>query len=250
MTARLRFFLLLFLAAIPLHGQSPEPRLSFEVAVIKPNTTGSGDHSSNSGKDEIVITNWPLRRFIMRAYNVQAKQVSGPDTLDHLFFDMHAKYAPEIKRDDRPLMFRTMLEERFAFTFHRDSKEMNVYALAAAKDGLKLKPDETCTGGGSDSDGGGDNIRTLRVTCISMADLATVLGNILDDVAVDRTAAPGRYSFEIRYTLGDQGSSPDRENVPSLFTAIEETAGLHLQKQKVPVPMIVVDHIATVPTEN
>jgi uncharacterized protein (TIGR03435 family) len=83
-----------------------------------------------------------------------------------------------------------------------------------------------------------------------MAELATTLGNILDDVAVDRTAAAGRYSFEIRYTLGDQGSSPDREVVPSLFTALEETAGLRLQKQKVPVPMIVVDHIESIPTEN
>jgi uncharacterized protein (TIGR03435 family) len=249
MTASLRLLLLAFVSATPLLAQSPDPRPSFEVATIKANTTGSDNHGSDSGLDQIVITNWPLGRFIMRAYNLQQKQVEGPDSLDRLFFDVNAKYPPGTKAPERALMLQSLLDERFAFKFHRETKEMQAYALTPSKGGLKLKPVEGCTGADSSSDKDAGIIR-LRLKCVSMEDIATMLGNTLGDVAVDRTGLSAKYNLDIRFTLDDQPSSPDHEPVPSLFTALEETAGLHLQRQRVPVPIIVVDHIATTPTEN
>jgi uncharacterized protein (TIGR03435 family) len=38
--------------------------------------------------------------------------------------------------------------------------------------------------------------------------------------------------------------------VPTLFTAIQETLGLRLQAQKVPVGIVVVDRAERVPVEN
>jgi len=45
---------------------------------------------------------------------------------------------------------------------------------------------------------------------------------------------------------GDSDPNP----APSLFTALQDTLGLMVQKQRVPVDMIVVDHAERVPTEN
>ena len=62
----------------------------------------------------------------------------------------------------------------------------------------------------------------------------------------------GVYDFKLRWASYDMntsgGASPDA--APSLFTALQNTLGLKLQRQKVSVPIIVVDHIDRAPTEN
>jgi uncharacterized protein (TIGR03435 family) len=68
---------------------------------------------------------------------------------------------------------------------------------------------------------------------------------------LDKTGIDGVYDFEFRWTNDDQTpAGADVETAPSLFTALQETLGLRLQRQKVPVEMIVVDHVERVPTEN
>jgi uncharacterized protein (TIGR03435 family) len=47
--------------------------------------------------------------------------------------------------------------------------------------------------------------------------------------------------------------APDIEEVsilPSLFTALREVLGLELKAQKVPVQVLVIDHVDRVPTDN
>jgi uncharacterized protein (TIGR03435 family) len=70
-------------------------------------------------------------------------------------------------------------------------------------------------------------------------------------MVVDKTGIEGVYDFELRWTDDDRNSGgSDADAAPSLFTAIQETLGLRLQRQKVPVEMVVVDHVERVPTEN
>jgi uncharacterized protein (TIGR03435 family) len=65
---------------------------------------------------------------------------------------------------------------------------------------------------------------------------------------VDQTGLDGVYGFELRWTNDDQAD--DADSAPTLFTASQETLGLRLQRQKVPVEIVVVDHAERVPTEN
>ena len=44
--------------------------------------------------------------------------------------------------------------------------------------------------------------------------------------------------------------STDDTSQPSLFTALQETLGLKLESQDVPVEMVVIDHVDREPTEN
>jgi uncharacterized protein (TIGR03435 family) len=85
-----------------------------------------------------------------------------------------------------------------------------------------------------------------------MSTLAYELADSLGDVVVDRTGLQGVYDFQLRWASDDMSSPADSDanSAPSIFTALQDTLGLTLQRQKVPVDVIVVDHVERVPTEN
>jgi uncharacterized protein (TIGR03435 family) len=83
-----------------------------------------------------------------------------------------------------------------------------------------------------------------------MGQLADLAARYLGEVVVDKTSIGGVYDFEFRWTNDDQVPTGDTETAPSLFTALQETIGVRLQRQKVPTEMIIVDHVERTPTEN
>ena len=220
---------------------------AYEVASIKPNNSGSTSSSTHGNKGEIFMKNQTLRRLVERAYDVKPFQVTAPGWLESVRFDISAKYPEETKPDDRVLMMRKLLEDRFKLEAHRETKEMQGYVLVVAKKGLKIKPVEN-TGGGPNTNGTGDRIRTLKVEMITMAQLADQVSRTLGEMVVDQTGVTGVFSFELRWTNDDKISNEGE--APSIFTALQETLGLRLQPQKVPVEMVVVDRVERVPTEN
>jgi uncharacterized protein (TIGR03435 family) len=228
-----------------------DARPAYEAASIKPNNSGSGGSSSNGSKGQIVFTNVSLKRLIERAYDVKPFQVTCSDWVENVHFDIAAKYPPDTKNEDRALMLRALLEERFKLAVHHDSKELPGFALVVAKGGFKLKPVEP--GGAGVSDHGG-RVRTLTVKHASIASIADVLARILGETVIDKTGIDGVYDFEFKWTADDMdGSTSSPSNgdpAPSLFTAVQETLGLRLQAQKVPVDIIVVDHVERAPIEN
>lgn len=240
--------LALLLAAGILSAQTQDPLPTFEAASVKPNNSGSGSSSTNGSKGQIVFTNVTLKRLAERAYDAKPFQIVGPDFMESVRFDIAAKYPPDTKSSDRSLMLRALLQERFKLAVHTDSKEVPGYALVVAKSGFKLKPVEP---GGSSTNESGGRVRTLKATKTSMAFLADMLARSLNEVVIDKTGIEGVYDFNYTWTADDIDSSPtDGAPAPSLFTAIQETLGLRLQPQKVPVQIFVVDHIEKVPIEN
>jgi uncharacterized protein (TIGR03435 family) len=228
---------------------SAQPQPAYVVASIKPNTSGSSNSSSRGSQGQVVFTNQSLKRLIERAYNVKPFQVTGPEWMENARFDIVAKYPPDTKDDDRSLMLRALLEDRFKLAVHRESKEMPGYALVVAKRGPKLKRAQPRDG--SDTNTTGSRLRTLTAKNTSMAALADLISRNLSEIVVDRTGLEGAYDFELRWTNDDQNSSSaDADAAPSLFTALQEALGLRLQPQKVPTEIIVVDHVERVPTEN
>ncbi len=63
---------------------------------------------------------------------------------------------------------------------------------------------------------------------------------------VDQTGLTGHYDVSVEYAPDLEHESP----LPSLFTAVEDSLGLRLVAQKVPVPVLVIDHLDRLPTEN
>ena len=76
----------------------------------------------------------------------------------------------------------------------------------------------------------------------------------MNGVVVNRTGLEGAYTFELRWTRSEQnakgGDSATVDALPILADALHDTLGLRLQPQKVPVEVVVVDHLERSPTEN
>ena len=196
----------------------------------------------------------------MGAYDVREYSFSGPDWLGTLRFDINAKFPPSDSAQEpkerqvaRRLMMQNLLAERFKLTAHRETKMLSGYALVAGKKGPRLTPSERKDGtsistGNSRLDGYG----------MSMANLANTLANQLRGPVADMTGLDGKYDIKLEWSLddakagggdgGDGKSAPDLR--PSIFTALQETLGLKLETRKIPVEILVVDHVERTPTEN
>ena len=85
----------------------------------------------------------------------------------------------------------------------------------------------------------------MKGSGVPMDELATNLANQLGCYVINRTELDSKYDFVLNWSP-EQNSDTD---LPSLFTALHEQMGLHLQLQKGPMPVLAVDHIEK-PTDN
>jgi bla regulator protein blaR1 len=225
----------------------------FEVATIKP-THYAGGPLRVTGAIEPKGINWQnqtLRGMIQRAYGVKPYQVNGPAWLATERYTVVARSADEAKEEQIMLMVRSLLAERFKLEFHRETKEMPVYALVAAKNGPKLKESK---GEGATEIGAGEG-PGIKFERASMGQLAGVLGRQVDLPVLDETGLTGLYDFQLVFnqdgvrTRSDAAAS-DPSAAPSVFTALQEQLGLKLESRRAPIEILVVDRAEKNPIEN
>jgi uncharacterized protein (TIGR03435 family) len=148
-------------------------------------------------------------------------------------------------------MMRQLLADRFKLAFHRDTKELSVYAIVVGNGGPKLTKNDTNPNGLPSLLFRG--LGVLPAMNATMADLAGVMQSaVLDRPVVDRTGLPGRYDFTLTWTpdesqfsgLGVRVPPPSADaTAPGLFTAFQEQLGLKLDSTKAPVEVLVVDRV-------
>src|SRR5579863_4906878 len=127
----------------------------FEVATIKPS-----DPAFRPGRlsifpvvtppGRLIVQNATLKDLIAGAYNVQAYQITGgPAWISSIRFNVEGRANGSPAREQRLLMLRSLLTERFKLVLHREPKEFAVYALEVGKKAPKLRPlnDGECWGG-------------------------------------------------------------------------------------------------------
>jgi uncharacterized protein (TIGR03435 family) len=230
---------------------------TFEVASIKPNKTGSGSSSWNSRDNYLDMRNVSLKKAIAAAYSVKEEYVNGPSWLESERFDVVAKAAKRV--DDRALMqmLQALLVDRFKLAVHKDVKQVSGYSLVTGKGGLKLKESDAASKPHTETGRG-----RMVAAKISLASLADKLSGILGMPVVDLTGRSGAFDVKLEWAPDERQPIPplasdgrlrqaaDPLAGPSLFTALEEQAGLKLEGRKIPTEIIVVDHVERVPTEN
>jgi uncharacterized protein (TIGR03435 family) len=242
---------LVILVSCMAFGQSVPAPVAFEVAAIKPSATGSGQHSgTHTSKGEVVMENVSLKQCVEMAYDVRDFSFSGPDWMDTVRFDINAK--PPIgwsyKEQFGPMM-QTLLAERFKLAVHRESKVISAYALVPSKGGIKIKPVDIGDGGSSSNSNNGK----YTATRVTMERLADFLARQLKSPVVDKTEIAGVFSFTLEFSRDDVQPGSDKQpdnSAPSIYTALQEQLGLRLVAQRLPVEIVVVDHIEKTPTEN
>jgi uncharacterized protein (TIGR03435 family) len=127
--------------------------VTFEVASIKPNTSGIPRVVSNpfnySPNGRYTATNVTLVDIMVGGvYQTRRIQIRGsPAWIDSERFDISAM-APagggggtrnQIKRDQWNAMIQGLLEDRFKLKVHRETRELPVYALVSGKTPPNLK---------------------------------------------------------------------------------------------------------------
>jgi uncharacterized protein (TIGR03435 family) len=176
-------------------------------------------------------------------------------------------------------MLKTLLADRFEMKSHMEDRPVDGYTLVAAGPHLKKADPENRTGcktgpgpDGKDPRIGHPELGRL-VTCLNItmaqfaAQLQTMASGYIKSPVIDATGIDGAYDFTLNFSTAGQLRTPspqaasdnnpasaDAASVPpggiSLFDAINKTLGLKLEKSKVSLPMLVIDHIDPKPTEN
>jgi uncharacterized protein (TIGR03435 family) len=256
----------LFAALLLAQGQSTvPPDLRFEVASLKPSPPiGRGGFNGirpAAGGQRYEAANCTIKTMIGVAYRVKPEQiVGGPDWLDADRYDMEAKAEKSSNGDELHTMLMNMLVDRLQLKFHRDKKEMRMYALTVGKNGAKLTPHEAANAGEPWIDQAQPKFlhMKMKATSVTLDYFAFRLGLNMDLPVVDLTGLHGDYDFNLEYTRDlpvgfpeggkINGEDPDTSG-STIFEALRQQLGLELKAQRGPVDVIVIDH-AEKPTAN
>jgi uncharacterized protein (TIGR03435 family) len=237
----------------------------FDVASIHQNlSVGGRSHIISSAHESHFTTiNVNMKSLLRFAFAMPesrilyAPAIPNPSWLHSDMWDIDAKADNTVDEQLKNLpweegkaekrqMLQSLLADRFKLTFHRETREMPVFALVVAKGGPKLLPTKengtmVNTNNNHINIQGGDSTVAL---------LAEELAKQLDRVILDQTGITGRYDIDLKWTT-DDNSTPASNNTqfaspdlaPSIFTALQEQLGLRLESQKAQVEVIIIDHI-------
>jgi uncharacterized protein (TIGR03435 family) len=236
---------------------------TFDVASVKPSSQDWLMVAPQRTGGRIVWTT-DLQYLIGYAYRLPVKRILGAVPGSELLYSIEAKTSADATDDQVRRMFQALLAERFRMAVHWESKEVEGYALSPGKRESKMKEaragedppplPEWFQGKVTAAELEGRTValsdvrgaRAISGRGVTMAQFCQSLERVLNTFVTDGTGLQGRYYFAFRYA--DDGTA-DTE-APSLFTAVQETMGLKLEKRRGPIQMLVVDHIEKAPTEN
>ncbi len=253
---------------------------TFEVASVKRNTSGDTNGMLRQlPGGRMTAANMPVRQMITFAYQLAGYQlVGGPGWLYTDRYDVNAKmdgnpqsaFVPGANQPGpMQLALQKLLEDRFKLKVHRETREMDIYALVMAKPGAGpgpgLKPTkQDCVAAAAAAQRGqpppppggnstvpfcgiqGGNGR-LRFGGLPSAAMAQAFSGPAGRMVVDRTGLSGAWDFELTFSIEGRGGpgpdTPAADQPPGLFTAIQEQLGLKLESTKGPVEVLVIDSV-------
>ena len=222
---------------------------SFEVATVRVNHADTVGDRESYHDGLLRMSNVTLRQCIRYAYEISEPQIAGgPKWIDEVRFDIVAKSEQPYPTDDFELlrMLKPLLAERFQLQAHHETRSLPGYALTLAKGGIQAKVSAPGT-----RFSGSSTRNTMTVTGCTMSTLAIRLSAVLKRPVVDMTEDPRSFDFSLRWTQDEMqsGESAASTDGPSLFTALQEQAGVKVESRRVPVDVLVVDR-AEMPSEN
>jgi uncharacterized protein (TIGR03435 family) len=172
------------------------------------------------------------------------KQIEGgPDWITHERFDLDALTARDGAIGDEQMREMTLelLAQRFHLRFHREKKDLAVYALMLAKGGPKLTKTKRSPEENTDFYGPRGELIVKNAT---MQAVATGLSRGMVDRPVDdQTGLNDRYDFDLKWNP-DDSQADNSSALPGFFKAFEEELGLKLTPSKSSMTVLVIDEIS------
>jgi uncharacterized protein (TIGR03435 family) len=243
--------------AIPAPPTRHEPKPkdsggSYEVATVKPSPAWDDGSGFRVRGRTLESVNTSLGDLLQFGFELQAKQiVDGPDWIGKDKFDIEMLFEGKDFPNDTQCksMVRQVLAERFGLKFHRETKELPVYALVVAKSGPKLTKSEGDPNGLPGLHFSAPGV--LNASNATMSDLAGALQrSALNRPVTDQTGLVGRWDFGLDWTPDETQFSehtrdqPLNPGKPDLNTAIQAQLGLKLEAVKATAGTLIIDHVA------
>lgn len=194
-----------------------------------------------------------LLDLIKTAYGVDPDVVfGGPSWLEWDRFDVTAKSPANTPPATVKLMLQALLADRFKLVVHKDTRPVQGFLLTVGTGKAKLKAADGSGEAGCHAYGQRTNwVATCRN--MSMEAFAATLreldGRYLTGPVADQTNLTGAWDFDLKWTDKRTVSDAGPDGV-TLFYAVDRQLGLKLEPGKVPMPVLVVDHVNEKPTAN
>ena len=237
---------LLALATVPIFAPA-QPVKAFDVAAIRPHDPNEPTRDDTLPGGRVIFRNLTAKALFEFAWNVRHDQTSGePAWFDQPYdIDAKADVTFELTSEQLRLPLRTLFEDRFKLTAHRESREMPVYDLVIAPGGTKLRaaaPDETVAAKWLSR----NHIVAQKISVTTIVKMLSANPDIQRNIT-DRTGLAGDFDFTLRWTplpplLNAADPAPEPEG-PSIFEALVEQLGLKLITKKGPDEFVVIDHV-------
>jgi uncharacterized protein (TIGR03435 family) len=233
----------MLLAVAAILGVGQLAAQSFEVASIRENPgpwhVMSGYSSSGA---RLTLEAWSVRGLIQEAFSLKRYAVVTPPSSTTLFYDIAAKAEGDktLTRAEFKQLLQRLLADRFGLRFHREMREIPVYAMVVARNGAKFKesdPEKPFKAYGG-VNGRNQYMEYQQATMGMVAD-----GIDVDKPVIDKTGLSGKYDIRLEATPEFRiGNNPQPDDI-RVFDAIQQQLGLRLEAQKAQIEVLVVDHI-------
>jgi uncharacterized protein (TIGR03435 family) len=233
---------------------------------VLPASAPAGPAQGRCTGDNVILV-----ELVSTAYGIPLNRISGlpnPETQPTYSINAVAEDPSRATKAELRQMLQTLLMDRFNVRVHRETKEVDGWVLTVGKSGVKFKEtsgDEepagmrpapgALTAGGDRGAGGMGSLPSMIKGKIRMNRFAQTLSAIGQAPVLERTDLAGLYdiTFMIDVILpppgegggrrGGGGAVREPEFSPPLPKALEDQLGLHLERAKVPLESLVVDHI-------
>jgi len=244
----------LVLSACAVLGQP----MTFDVASVKSSKL-AGEASRRERIEappgSLIMSNVRLTRVMQWAYRVQDYQITGPGWINDERFDIVAKAGSAVAESQLRIMLQELLAERFKLSLHRQTKDLQAYVVTVGKDGHKLT--QSTTEGPMDLKPTG----MFRGTVVraDLDEIAAMLSQPLQMPVVNQTGLTGRYDFSADLAeyvtpelLNTKRPGPElmQDMIAMAISAMNKQLGLKVELRKLPVEILVIDHLEKAPTEN
>jgi uncharacterized protein (TIGR03435 family) len=262
--------------------------LEFEVASIRPSADDEPQLQIRATGSQITFTSFSLQDLITRAWQLPTGQMLGDalPLLPRTRFTILVKLPPDIDgravnqdQDQLDYMLQKLLIDRFQVKYHWGQwAQPDAYVLLGGTPKMKTadpKSRSFCKYGpaegekparyaGSPYD---SEFHCQNVTMAQLADrLQAMAGADIKNRVADKSGLAGAYTFTVFYTnartvrvqtaaaAAEAKQAGDSTPAPiaglSLEDAFRKQLGLRLEKQRLTLPSLVLDHFEQTPTEN
>jgi bla regulator protein BlaR1 len=265
---------------VPQPAVAPQVAPRFEVASIKPNTSGQVLPSLPTlAPGRVSWANVGLRQLLNISHDIQAYQLVGLSSwAETARFDINATAPANATAAEVLAMVRSLLVDRFHLVTRREMRQVDIYTLELVAEGSsKLRRSQADCGAVANmpldevlaaTQGAGDGRESgaaparcqifpmigrgrVIATGARLSDLTNILTGVAGRRVVDGTGLEGAFDVNLTW-LPDPGMQtrlagvappPAQPDAPSIFTALQEQLGLRLVAGVGPVEMLVVERL-------